>query len=77
MSVVEGVQVDLEIVLGSAEMPIRQILKMSRGAMIPLNCTHDDPTMLFVNKQLVATGQILLNGDRMSLEIGEVTRSLG
>lgn len=74
MSVVKGVQVDLEIVLGSAEVPIRQILKMSRGAMIPLSCTHDDPTLLLVNKQLVATGQILLAGDRMSLEIGEVTR---
>ena len=74
MSVVEGVQVELEIVLGSAEVPIRQILKMSRGAMIPLGCTHDDPTMLFVNNQLVATGQILLTGDRMSLEIVEVTR---
>lgn len=75
MSVVEGVQVELEIVLGSAEIPIRQILKMSRGAVIPLACTQDDPTMLFVNKQLVATGQILLTGDRMSLEICEVTRS--
>ena len=74
MSAVEGIQVELEIVLGSAKLPIRQILKMSRGAMIPLGQSHEDPTKVYVNNQLVAKGKIIVDGDQMSLEITEVVK---
>lgn len=74
MSVLEDITIDMSIVLGSAQVPIRQILKMSRGAMIPLDCGHDDPTLVFVNNKLVAKGQVLVTEDQMSLEITEVVR---
>ena len=74
MTVLEDITIDMSIVLGSAQVPIRQILKMSRGAMIPLDCGHDDPTLVFVNNKLVAKGQVLVNEDQMSLEITEVVR---
>ena len=72
MSAVEGIKVELEIVLGSAKLPIRQILKMSRGAIIPLDCGYDDPTLVYVNNELVAEGQIQVEGDKMALEISRV-----
>ena len=74
MSVLEGISIDMSIVLGSCQVPIRQILKMSRGAMIPLDCGHDDPTLVYVNNKLVARGKVLVNEDQMSLEITEVVR---
>lgn len=74
MSVLDDITIDMSIVLGSAHVPIRQILKMSRGAMIPLDCGHDDPTLVFVNNKLVAKGKVLVNEDQMSLEITEVVR---
>ncbi|MEA1014157.1 FliM/FliN family flagellar motor C-terminal domain-containing protein [Sphingomonas sp. LY54] len=74
MSAVEEIKVDLEIVLGSAQLPIRQILKMSRGAMIPLGQSHDEPTRVYVNNQLVAEGKVLVAGDQMSLEITEIVK---
>jgi flagellar motor switch protein FliN/FliY len=74
MSVLDDITIDMSIVLGSAQVPIRQILKMSRGAMIPLDCGHDDPTLVFVNNKLVAKGKVLVNEDQMSLEITEVVR---
>lgn len=58
MSVLEGIPIDLQIVLGSTSIPIRQVLKMSRGAMIPLDCGQDDPTRVYVNDRLVAEGRI-------------------
>ena len=69
MSVIDGIKVDVSIVLGSAQLPIRQILKMSRGATIPLDCGWDDPTLVYVNNELVAEGQIQVDGDKMALEI--------
>lgn len=74
MSVLEDITIDMSIVLGSAQVPIRQILNMSRGAMIPLDCGHDDPTLVYVNNKLVAKGQVLVNEDQMSIEITEVVR---
>jgi flagellar motor switch protein FliN/FliY len=69
------IQVELAVMLGSTSMPIRQILKMSRGAMIPLDARQDDPSIVLVNDQAVARGQILVDGDVMSLEITDVIRT--
>ncbi|MFT3977482.1 MAG: FliM/FliN family flagellar motor switch protein [Sphingomonas bacterium] len=72
MSVLDGVMVDLSVVLGSAEVPIRQILQMSRGAMIPLDRGQDDPTLVYANEELVAEGRVLVDGEVMSLEISRI-----
>ncbi|HKY82530.1 MAG TPA: FliM/FliN family flagellar motor switch protein [Sphingobium sp.] len=77
MSVLEGIPIDLSIVLGSTDLPIRQLLKLSRGAMIPLDRGHSDPTRVYVNNELVAEGQILVEGERMSLEITRIVRRKG
>lgn len=74
MSILEDIEVELSIVLGSAQVQIRQILQMSRGAMIPLDCGQDDPTLVFVNGELIAKGRILVNSAEMSLEVTEITR---
>ncbi|HVJ01906.1 MAG: FliM/FliN family flagellar motor switch protein [Sphingomonas sp.] len=74
MSVLEGITIEMSIVLGSAEVPIRQILQMSRGAMIPLDCGQDDPSLVYVNGELVAKGRILVDGEVMSLEISELVK---
>ncbi|MBP2277685.1 MULTISPECIES: FliM/FliN family flagellar motor switch protein [Sphingomonas] len=74
MSILEDIEVELSIVLGSAQVQIRQILQMSRGAMIPLDCGQDDPTLVFVNGELIAKGRILVNSEEMSLEVTELTR---
>lgn len=72
MSVLEDITIDLSIVLGSTNLPIREILAMGRGAMIALDCGHDDPTLVYVNGKLVAKGRVLVDEDQMSLEVTEV-----
>ncbi len=76
MSVLETIAVDMTVVLGSAQMPIRQVLKMGRGAVIPLDCGEDDPTLVYVNNQLVARGRISVSYDLMSIEITEVVKKV-
>ena len=70
----EEVPVQMSIVLGSTHLPIRQILKMGRGALIPLDCGYDDPTEVYVNEKMIARGKIRVSGDRMSIEVTEVMR---
>ena len=42
--------------------------------MIPLDCTQDEPSLVVVNGHVVARGQILVEEDRMSLEITDVLK---
>lgn len=74
MSAIDDITIDVSVVLGSAQIPISQILRMGRGAMIALDCGHDDPTLLYVNGKLVAKGTVLVNEDQMSIEINHVVR---
>lgn len=74
MSAIDGIEIELSITLGSTLLPIRQILAMSRGAMIALDRGQDDPSRVYANGRLVAEGQMHVDGDRMSLEITRVTR---
>lgn len=69
MSILGEVTVAVSVVLGSTQVPIRQVLKMGRGAMIPLDCGTDDPSELHVNGIAVAHGRILITGERMSFEV--------
>lgn len=72
MSALDDIMIELTVVLGSANVPIRQILHMGRGAMIPLDAGHDDPTPICVNGQVVAEGKVLVVEDQMSIEVTRV-----
>ena len=74
MSVLDEIKIDMSIVLGSAQVPIRQILKMSRGATIPLDCGSEDPTLVYVNNKLVAKGRVIAQDEQISLGITEVVQ---
>ena len=74
MSVLENISVDVVVVLGSAQVPIRQVLKMGRGAVISLDRSQDDQSLVYVNEELVATGRVLVNHDVISLQVMEIER---
>jgi len=74
MSALDDIRIDVTVVLGSASVPIRQILHMGRGATIALECGHDDPSAVHVNGRPVATGRVLVNEDQMSFEILDVLK---
>lgn len=70
----DEVPVQMSIVLGSSQLPIRQILKMGRGALIPLDCGYDDPTEIYVNDKLIARGKIQVTGNSMAIEVTDIVK---
>ena len=74
MSALEGITIDVSVVIGSTQIPIRQILKMSRGALIPLDVGQDDPSLVYANDTLVARGRVLVTGEQIALEITDVVK---
>ncbi len=71
MSAVSGVSVEISVILGKSMMPIHQLLKMGRGAVIELNALVDDPVLIFANNRLIARGEIMVSGENVAVTITE------
>jgi flagellar motor switch protein FliN/FliY len=75
MSSLDSVKVEIAVVLGHSVIPIHQLLRMGRGAVIELDSHQDDPVMVLANNQPVAKGEIQIEGDRIAVVISEILKS--
>lgn len=41
MATIDQVSLDVQVVLGSTDMPVHQVLRLGRGAIIELDATED------------------------------------
>lgn len=71
MATIPDIDVNITIVIGSTHMPISQLLKMGRGAVISLDAKQNDPVDIYANNELVARGQVVVSQDRVSVEVTE------
>lgn len=69
MSPIQSVPVELSVVLGTVDMPLGQLLRTGRGATIALGVGVDDPSLVYVNDQLVARGRVQVEDDRLFVMI--------
>jgi flagellar motor switch protein FliN/FliY len=68
---IENVAVEVSVVLGRANMPINQLLKMGRGAVIELDTTVNDHALVFANDRLIAKGEVMIKDDHVAVTIAE------
>lgn len=66
---IKGVDVEISVVLGKAIMPIHQLLKMGRGAVIELDTGVDDDAMVLANNKPIAFGEIIVVDDNIGVSI--------
>ncbi|MFC0634199.1 FliM/FliN family flagellar motor switch protein [Brevundimonas balnearis] len=69
MSQVEAVNVEISVVLGRSVLPMAQLLRMGRGAVIPLDAGEQDEVWILANNHPVARGQIELREDRITIVV--------
>ena len=72
MSSMEGLHVDLTIVLGRTRMPVHMLLRMGRGAVIELESSDTDMVEILANDHPIARGQVVVTGTRIQVEITEI-----
>ena len=72
LSQIEAVDVEISVVLGRSVLPMQQLLRMGRGAVIELDARESDDVQILANDIPVATGQVVLRGDRIGITITEV-----
>jgi len=72
VATLDKVFIDITVVLGSTTMPIHQVLRLGRGAIIELDSTEEDPVSILANDLPVAKGTVVVNGNRIAVEVGEL-----
>lgn len=72
------IPVTLEIVLGTARMPVSDLMKLGRGSVIPLDRKIGDPVDVVVNGRVVARGEVVVlenEPERLGVTFTEVSGS--
>ncbi|HWP24905.1 MAG TPA: FliM/FliN family flagellar motor switch protein [Xanthobacteraceae bacterium] len=72
MPTLDKVAVDISVVLGTTEMPIHQVLRLGRGAIIELEARENDPVKILANNYPVAKGTVVVSGNRIAVEVKEL-----
>jgi flagellar motor switch protein FliN len=72
VAIFDKVSVDIAVVLGTAAMPVHQVLRLGRGAIIELESAEDDAVNILANDLPIAKGKVVVNGNRIAVEVGEL-----
>jgi flagellar motor switch protein FliN/FliY len=75
MSTVESVKVDISVVLGTARLPMQQLLRMGRGAVIELDSNQNDEVWVLANNKPIARAEIVIQGDKIAVSITDTLKS--
>lgn len=60
LDVIMNIPVTMQVVLGSTVMPVANLMKLGRGAVVKLDTNITDPVDLIVNGRIVARGEVVV-----------------
>ncbi|OGN51978.1 MAG: hypothetical protein A2352_13275 [Caulobacterales bacterium RIFOXYB1_FULL_67_16] len=69
MSQINAVNVEISVVLGRMVLPMSQLLRMGRGAVIPLDAAEGEEVWILANNHPVARGEIEIRDDRIAITV--------
>ncbi|MBS1086560.1 flagellar motor switch protein FliN [Gluconobacter sphaericus] len=76
LQAIYNIPVTVSAVLGRATMPINQLLKLGRGAVVELDQKIGDPIDIFVNNRLIARGEVVMVDEtRLGVTMTEIVKS--
>jgi flagellar motor switch protein FliN/FliY len=72
LPLIEKISVDISVVLGTTSMPVHQVLRLGRGAIIELDSTEEDEVKILANNLPIASGLVTVNGNRIAVKVKEM-----
>jgi flagellar motor switch protein FliN/FliY len=70
----DNLHVDLTVQLGTTRMPLHQLLKLGRGAVVELDGSDAEIVEILVNGHPIARGNVVVTGRAISVEVTEMIR---
>lgn len=72
LGLIMEVPLRLSVEVGSASMPVRDVLALSKGSIVELDRGSGEPADIYVNDRLIARGEISSEDDRVAIRITEL-----
>ena len=72
MATIDRVPLDIAVVLGTTSMPVHQVLRLGRGAIIELDAGEEDDITILANNLPVARGTVVVNANKIAVEVREM-----
>ncbi len=80
LDMIMRIPVAVQVVLGSATMPVSGLVRLGRGAVIPLDRRVGEPVDVVVNGRVVARGEVVVmeeGSSRFGISLTEVVTASG
>ncbi len=75
VATIDKVSLDISVVLGTTAMPVHQVLRLGRGAIIELDASEDEDVRILANNMPIATGTVVVNGNKIAVQVKEMISS--
>ncbi|MBN8521037.1 MAG: flagellar motor switch protein FliN [Alphaproteobacteria bacterium] len=75
VTAIYDIPVQISAVLGRASMPVNQLLKLGRGAVVELDRKVGEAIDIYVNNRLVARGEVVVVEDKLGITMTEIVKS--
>ncbi len=72
LDLIKEVELDVKIELGRTRMYLEDVLRLRRGAVVPLDKLAGDPVDVYINGRLVARGEVLVLNDSFCVRVAEL-----
>lgn len=70
-----SILVDVQVVIGAATMPVADLMRLARGAVVPLDHKVGQPVDVVVNGRVIARGEMVVlddGGSRLGVSLTEI-----
>lgn len=75
LGLIMEVPLHLSVELGSANLPVRDVLALREGSVVELDRMNGEPADIYVNDRLIARGELDVKDDRVAVRITELLSS--
>lgn len=73
LSLIMGVPVKMQVVLGAAVMPVANLLKLGCGAVVELDRKVGEPVAITINERVIARGEVVVvDDDRFGVTLTDI-----
>ncbi len=66
------IPLEITVELGRAKIKIGDLLKLSQGSVVELDSMTDQPLEIFVNKKLMAQGEVVVVNDKFGIRLTNI-----
>ena len=72
LRVLENIDVKLTVEVGSAELKIKELIRLNEGLVIELDRLAGDPLDILINGTMIAKGEVVMVGERFGIRFVEI-----